>query len=185
MERVHKLLMRLSSSCVGCFIAHNLEQVPEHCWRDCEHFPSPRTQPQDWQDWKMNLETVTGYCRRCGCPQKVCMPTIFNYRLGTHCYLMQARYSDGKGGHVYIHGFNDGPSSHCEFEDILLPMMWLIQIHEPTRHIVTTQIRPGYDLDYVPLPFSQWVTRLNKDGVYNILRVLLQFEDLYPSRIVT
>jgi hypothetical protein len=80
---------------------------------------------------------------------------------------------DEKGEVVYIHDFDDDVRTGCEYEDVLIPMMWLVQKHPPFGKKVVKELRNGYALDNAISPFLAWVIQ-TKDGLPNIYRVLLQ-----------
>ena len=118
-------------------------------------------------NWILDRDFVTG----------VVVPKRYEHlfqRFGqVHTIFIQVKYVDEKGEVVYIHEF-DGHAWTCSrYEDVLIPMMWLVQHHPPFGQKVVKELRNGYALDNAISPFLQWVMQ-TKDGLPNIYRVLLQ-----------
>lgn len=80
------------------------------------------------------------------------------------------------GNKVYIHGYDDGIHPYCEYEDVLLPMVWMITVNDKLANIVKMKIRMGFAMDAPACPFQKWVTLIN-NGRPNMFDLLLRLHD--------
>jgi hypothetical protein len=68
---------------------------------------------------------------------------------------------------VYIHDFGEGRLQGCEYEDVLIPLMWLVTVHQKLEQDIVNTFRHGLSLNYLPSPFLHWVLQ-SKEGIPNI-----------------
>ena len=86
--------------------------------------------------------------------------------------MSQIHYVNEDGNKVYVHGYDDRIHGYCKYEDVLLPMVWMVTVNDKLANIVTMKIRMGFALDALACPFTKWVTLIT-NGRPNIFDLLL------------
>ena len=80
---------------------------------------------------------------------------------------------------MYIHEYDDGKQTNCEYEGVIFPLVWAASTNEALWNSISQAVRPGFPIDFGPCDFDQWIWLTKGGGMPNIFRLILGCQELH------